>query len=279
MRTYKLTIAYDGSRYFGWQRQPDTEMTIQGMLEKKIGEIMGYAVEVNGSGRTDGGVHARGQTASVILSGKVEEGKFLTMLNEHLPEDVRILKMELVKNGFHARHAARGKYYEYTIDTGEKANPFTRKYVYHYPLPDGRKLDLKAMRGAAGELLGTHDFAAFTDRVDEKSTIRRIDEISIVEESGETVEVGEIARISRNVGTMAEMDVGQGQIRIRYKGSGFMYHMVRILTGTLLEVGTGKRAPESVKKALESGKRADAGFLAPACGLCLMEVYYNSAPR
>lgn len=255
MRTYKLTIAYDGSRYFGWQRQPDTELTIQGMLEKRIGEIMGYAVEVNGSGRTDGGVHARGQTASVILAGKVEEGKFLAMLNEHLPEDVRVLKMELVKNGFHARHAARGKCYEYTIDTGEKANPFTRKYTYHYPLPDGRKLDLQAMRRAAGELLGTHDFAAFTDRVDEKSTMRRIDEISIVEEAG------------------------QGQIRIRYKGSGFMYHMVRILTGTLLEVGTGKRAPESVKKALESGKRADAGFLAPACGLCLMEVYYNSAPR
>ena len=100
MRTYKLTIAYDGSRFRGWQRQPDTELTIQGILEKNIAEIVGYDVEVNGSGRTDGGVHARGQTASVILSGKAEEETFLSVLNEKLPEDVRVLQMELVKNGF-----------------------------------------------------------------------------------------------------------------------------------------------------------------------------------
>ena len=116
MRTYKLTIAYDGSRFRGWQRQPDTDMTIQGILERDISEYVGYKVEVNGSGRTDGGVHASGQTASIILSGKVDEPVFLTEINEKIPEDIRIINMELAKNGFHARHSARGKRYEYTID-------------------------------------------------------------------------------------------------------------------------------------------------------------------
>ena len=245
MRTYKLTIAYDGSRFRGWQRQPDTELTIQGILEKNIAEIVGYDGEVNGSGRTDGGVHARGQTASVILSGKAEEETFLSVLNEKLPEDVRVLQMELVKNGFHARYSARGKCYEYVIDTAEKADVFARKYTFHYP----QKLDLQKMRQAADYLLGTHDFAGFTDRVDDKSTVRRIDEIKITAD-----------------GT---------KIHISYRGSGFMYHMVRILTGTLLEAGTGARTPESVKEVLESGVRSESGFLAPASGLCLMEVCYT----
>lgn len=245
MRTYKLTIAYDGSRFRGWQRQPDTELTIQGILEKNIAEIVGYDVEVNGSGRTDGGVHARGQTASVILAGKAEEETFLSILNEKLPEDVRVLQIELVKNGFHARHSARGKCYEYVIDTAEKAEVFARKYTFHYP----QKLDLQKMRLAADNLQGTHDFAGFTDRLDDKSTVRRIDDIRITAD--------------------------ETKIRIRYQGSGFLYHMVRILTGTLLEVGTGARTAESVKDALQSGLRSDSGFLAPASGLCLMEVYYR----
>lgn len=272
MRTYKLTIAYDGSRFRGWQRQPDTELTIQGVLERELAKIVGYEVEVNGSGRTDGGVHARGQTASVILSGKVEEGKILSMLNEHLPEDIRILRMELVKNGFHARHSARGKCYEYTIDIAPKADVFARKYTFHYPLTDGRQLDLETMRRAAGELLGTHDFAGFTDRVDEKSTMRRIDEIEI-RRGGE--ESGSVEIKSLETKGAKSINSPDTKIHIRYRGSGFMYHMVRILTGTLLEVGSGERTVESVKRALESGDRGDSGFLAPASGLCLMEVYYK----
>lgn len=245
MRTYKLTIMYDGSRFRGWQRQPDTELTVQGILEKHISELAGYPVEVNGSGRTDGGVHAAGQTASIVLSGKVDEAAFQEKLNGLLPEDIRVIQTELVKNGFHARHSARGKRYEYTIDTGERGDVFSRKYAFHYP----EKPDVEKMRLAAGYLKGTHDFAGFTDRTDEKSTTRRIYDI-IVKQSG-------------------------NRIQIEYTGSGFMYHMVRILTGTLLEVGTGQRSPESVLKALNSGVRADAGFLAPACGLCMKEVYYQ----
>lgn len=247
MRTYKLTIAYDGSRFRGWQRQPDTKLTVQGILEKNISELAGYPVEVHGSGRTDGGVHALGQTASFCLSGKVEEQDFREELNKILPEDIRIVRMELVKNSFHARYSARGKCYEYSIDTGERANVFSRKYTFHYPY----ELDLNKMQIAANTLMGSHDFAGFTDRVDEHSAVRRIYKIEI-KRSGNLV-------------------------KIEYRGSGFMYHMVRILTGTLLEVGTGERTIESVTEILKHGARADAGFLVPASGLCLKKVYYDEA--
>lgn len=247
MRTYKLTIAYDGSRFRGWQRQPDTKLTVQGILEKNISELAGYPVEVHGSGRTDGGVHALGQTASFCLSGKLEEQDFREELNKILPEDIRIVRMELVKNSFHARYSARGKCYEYSIDTGERANVFSRKYTFHYPY----ELDLNKMQIAANTLMGSHDFAGFTDRVDEHSAVRRIYKIEI-KRSGNLV-------------------------KIEYRGSGFMYHMVRILTGTLLEVGTGERTIESVTEILKHGVRADAGFLVPASGLCLKKVYYDEA--
>lgn len=246
MRTYKLTIAYDGTRYQGWQRQPDTEMTIQGTLERTICTWKGYPVEVDGSGRTDGGVHAKAQSASIRLPGKVEEEVFLKEVNQMLPEDIRVTGVELVKNGFHARYSASGKQYVYTIDTREKADVFTRKYCFHYP----EHLDTRAMRAAAGCLIGKHDFAAFTDRNEDQSTIRTIYDIRIEEQGN--------------------------KVKILYKGNGFMYHMVRILTGTLLEVGTGRRTLEETKGLLDGGERWQAGFLVPACGLMLKEVYYGS---
>ncbi len=244
MRTYKLTIAYDGTRYQGWQRQPDTDLTIQGTLERTICVLKGYPVEVNGSGRTDGGVHAEAQTASIRLSGKVDEETFCREWNEMLPEDIRVLRVELVKNGFHARYSASGKLYEYTVDTREKADVFTRKYCFHFP----EHPDVEAMRSAAERLVGKHDFAAFTDRNEEQSSIRTIYRIQI-EEHG-------------------------SKIKFLYEGNGFMYHMVRILTGTLLEAGTGKRTLEETAALLEGGERWRAGFLAPACGLKLKAVYY-----
>lgn len=244
MRTYKLTVSYDGSRYQGWQRQPDTDLTIQGTLERTLTSLMGYPVEVNGSGRTDGGVHAKGQTASIVLSGKMDEEELFTKLNQALPEDIRVKKVELMKNNFHARYSARGKCYEYTIDTREKADVFQRKYSFHYP----EELDIEKMQQAADLLVGLYDFAGYTDRPDEKSSNRRIYSIKVNSDGD--------------------------KIRIEYRGSGFMYHMVRILTGTLLEVGSGVRNVKSVKRPLKSGVRAEAGFLAPASGLCLKEVYY-----
>ena len=238
MRTYRLVIAYDGTAYQGWQRQANTEMTIQGILESCISKAAGYAVEVNG-------VHARGQTASVVLHGKAEDGFFTEKVNKLLPPDIRIREAGLEKNGFHARKSAVGKRYVYQIDTDEKPDVFDRRYTYHFP----KKLDIAAMQQAAELLTGTHEFAAYTDKKDEMSTKRTI---------------------------YAIMVGGQGgRINIQYEGTGFLYHMVRILTGTLLEVGMGTRRIESVTIALEAKDRTKAGFLAPARGLFLDEVYYK----
>lgn len=247
MRTYKITIMYDGSRYQGWQRQKSSEKTVQGILEKALTQTTGRKTEVDGSGRTDGGVHSRGQTASVTLPGKVEEEKFCQSLNEILPEDIRIKGMTLVKNGFHARLSAAGKRYEYLIDTREKPDVFTRKYTCHYPYD----LNMPAMEEAAAYLIGTHDFAGFTDKKEEKSTIRTIYDIII--------------------------DKQDYKIRIEYYGTGFLYHMVRILTGTLLEIGTGEKRPAQAASVLAKKNREYAGFLAPARGLFLKEVYYNES--
>ena len=133
MRTYKLTISYDGSRYQGWQRQAATDNTIQFILEWSIGKLVGYRVHVDGSGRTDAGVHARGQVASVKLSKFYDAEEMRDSLNRYLPEDIRVMKAELVKNGFHARKSAKGKKYEYYIDCREKPDVFSRRYCYHYP--------------------------------------------------------------------------------------------------------------------------------------------------
>lgn len=244
MRTYKLIISYDGSRYQGWQRQATTDNTIQFVLERSIGKLVGYRVHVDGSGRTDAGVHARGQVASVKLSRLYDVKELKDSLNRCLPEDIRIMKAELVRNTFHARKSAKGKKYEYYIDCREKPDVFSRRYCYHYPA----KLDIDAMREAADYLIGVRNFISFTDDKDCKDPVRRITNIKIVS-TGE-------------------------KVRITYYGTGFLYHMVRILTGTLLEVGTGKRKPSMIPVIIAAEDRSSAGFLAPARGLFLRKVYY-----
>ena len=179
------------------------------------------------------------------LHGKAEDGFFTEKVNKLLPPDIRIREAGLEKNGFHARKSAVGKRYVYQIDTDEKPDVFDRRYTYHFP----KKLDIAAMQQAAELLTGTHEFAAYTDKKDETSTKRTI---------------------------YAIMVGGQGgRINIQYEGTGFLYHMVRILTGTLLEVGMGTRRIESVTIALEAKDRTKVGFLAPARGLFLDEVYYK----
>lgn len=244
MRTYKLIIAYDGSRYKGWQRQATTDNTIQWIMEWSIGKLVGYRVQVDGSGRTDSGVHARGQVASVKLSKLYDCGELRDALNRYLPEDIRVVRVELVKNGFHARKSAKGKKYEYYIDCREKPDVFSRRYCYHYP----EKLDIEAMRAAVPYLTGIKDCSSFTDDKDCKDPVRKIYNIKIVR-SGE-------------------------KVRITYYGSGFLYHMIRILTGTLLEIGTGKRESEMLPVVIAAQDRSLAGFLAPARGLFLRKVYY-----
>ncbi|MEF9997827.1 MAG: tRNA pseudouridine(38-40) synthase TruA [Lachnospiraceae bacterium] len=246
MRTYKMTINYDGSQYQGWQRQVNTNATIQWVLEWTIGKLMGYCVKVDASGRTDSGVHAKGQVATVELSGAVDEIEFRHSLNLHLPEDIKVTKVELVKGGFHARRNATGKCYEYLLDQREKPDVFMRRYCYHYP----KELDLEAMREACKYLIGRHDFKSFTDKKNHKSTVRSITNITIEQ-------------------------LEQQKVKICYQGTGFLYHMVRILMGTLLEVGSGQRNPRDMQTILEGQERALAGYLAPARGLTLKEVYYQ----
>lgn len=244
MRTYRLTIAYDGTAYQGWQKQSNTDRTIQGILEKALSERMGFAVSIDGSGRTDAGVHALGQTASVRLPGAAAPDFFTVELNRMLPPDIRIRDACLMKNGFHARKSAVGKAYEYHIDTAAKPNVFTRRYCAHFPHP----LDTDAMRRTAVLLTGTHEYAGYTDKKDDRSTLRTVSDIRITAQGSRIV--------------------------IGYEGSGFLYHMVRILTGTLIEAGVRQRTPESAEEVLYTKDRKQAGFLAPAQGLFLREVYY-----
>lgn len=239
-----MIIAYDGTKYQGWQRQSTTPMTIQEIIEKVIEEVVGYSVKIAGSGRTDGGVHAKGQVANVKLSGKVKEKVFLNKLNEKLPEDIRIRHVQLVPNRFHSRLDAVAKTYEYIVDTGEKPSVFTRKYCYHYTKP----LDIDKMQKAVELLIGKHDFSAFTDKKDEKSGVRELYSVKI--------------------------EKHEQKIYFYFYGNGFMYHQVRILMGTLLEAGTGERSVESVREVLAARERAKAGFLAPALALTLKEVEY-----
>ncbi len=245
MRNYKMILSYDGSNYKGWQRLANEPLTIQGIIEKAISNRVGYDVTIDGSGRTDAGVHAKGQVANVKLSGLVELEEFQKDLNDLLPKDIQINAVELVKNGFHSRLNAKGKFYSYSIDLREKPCVFTRKYTYHF----GQNIDIERMKQASTYLVGTHDFSAFCDKKDEKSAIRTIHGINFV--------------------------MKRDQLILEYFGNGFLNHMVRIVTGTLLEVGSNQKEVNQVKSILESRVRANAGFAAPARGLCLEEVYYT----
>lgn len=245
---FKVTAAYDGTRYDGWQKQGNTANTIQAKLEAILSKLEGEAVEIVGAGRTDAGVHALGQVFHVKLNSKQSEEEVFEYLNRYLPEDIAVKKVEAVDLRFHSRYQAVGKKYLYRIWNGNAPDPFQRKYQYHLP----KKLDVEAMKNAAGFLTGTWDFQSFcANKRMKKSTVRALYDISI-EQKGE-------------------------EITILYYGNGFLYHMARILTGTLIEVGQGLRSAESVKEILEKKDRQAAGFTAPAKGLFLMEVLYDSA--
>lgn len=242
---YKLTIQYDGSRYDGWQRQRSTDNTIQGKLEGILSRLAEEPVELHGAGRTDAGVHAEGQTASVKLSGSRDPAQVMEYLNRYLPEDIAVIAAEAVPERFHARLSAVGKVYRYDVRLGAVPDVFRRRYQYRVEEP----LDTAAMRAAAAALIGTHDFRAFcSNQRTKKSTVRTISAIDIVQDGAE--------------------------LSITYRGDGFLYHMVRILTGTLLEVGQGLRAPGEMETILASRSRALAGKTAPAQGLTLVEVRY-----
>ncbi|MCD7836961.1 MAG: tRNA pseudouridine(38-40) synthase TruA [Lachnospiraceae bacterium] len=245
-QNYKLTIAYDGSRYYGWERQPNTEMTIQGKLENVLSRMAGAPVEIIGAGRTDSGVHAKAMIANAFLDTDLSVEEIRDYMNRYLPDDICVCEIRKAGERFHSRYNALGKTYCYTCYIGDTKPVFDRKYVYIL----NEKPDIEAMKKAAEILKGEHDFASFCSNPRmKKSTVRRVDRIDI-EQEGE-------------------------YLLFTYHGTGFLQHMVRILTGTLLEVGYGIRTPESMTELIEARSRALAGATAPAQGLCMLKVDYH----
>ncbi len=252
MINYKLKIQYDGTRYKGWQRQKSTDQTIQGKIESILHKQFGRQIEIDGSGRTDAGVHACGQVANFRLHQEevaqfgADPDRLMDLINEYLPEDIAVVEVRMASERFHSRLNAVEKTYVYRLWNSTTPNVFDRKYVCQIPQP----LDVQAMRTAAELLLGTHDFAAFCGNAKmKKSTVRSVYEIRI-EEFG-------------------------SEVRITYRGNGFLQNMVRILTGTLVEIGLGQRQANSIPEILTSKERCNAGGMMPACGLMLVEVKYD----
>ena len=244
MRNLRLDICYDGTRYRGWQRLSGVDNTIQGKLEQTLSRILGEEIEISGSGRTDAGAHALGQVANFHCESQMPPDEMLSQLRRYLPEDIGIYSCREAAERFHARLNARTKTYRYRIWNSEAPCVFQRRFVTVLP----EKLDISAMERAAAHLLGEHDFSAFcAAKSKKKSTVRRIDAITITREGEE--------------------------LRFDVTGNGFLYNMVRILVGTLVEVGLHKRNPDSIPD-LFGGSRSEAGVLMPAQGLCLMEVTY-----
>ena len=244
MRNIKLTIEYDGKKFGGWQKQPD-KLNIQGEIEEAIKQITDEDVELNASGRTDSGVHSLGQVANFKTNSKIEIDKFAVAINSKLKKSIVIKQAEEVDDNFHARYSCKGKKYRYIINNSYQGTAIYRDLECHIP----QKLDIEKMREAIKYFEGEHDFKGFkASGTSSKSTIRNIYKAEIITE-------GE-------------------RIMIELTGNGFMYNMVRIISGTIVEVGLGKIKPEEIPEIINSKDRTKAGKTLPAHGLYLVEVYY-----
>lgn len=245
MRNFKVILQYEGTRYQGWQKQESTDNTIQGKLEALLSKMAGTKVEIQGSGRTDAGVHAAGQVANFHLDTDQSPLQIMEYMNFYLPEDIAVISIEEVPERFHSRLNAKGKTYLYRVINSSVPHIFDRKYAWTVE----EKLDVDAMRRAAAFMEGTHDYKAFTSlKKSKKSTIRTVECILI--------------------------ECVDDEIRFTFRGDGFLYHMVRIMMGTLIEVGLHKKKPEEITGIFEKGLRENAGELVPAKGLTLLEVRY-----
>lgn len=245
MRRFKLTVEYDGTAYSGWQRQINGP-SVQQTLEEALCRLTGERIAVTGSSRTDAGVHALGLCAHFDSASRIPPEKVSFALNTMLPPDIRVRESSLAPEGFHARYAARGKVYRYVFCNARHMCAIGRQYRAHVPLP----LDVPLMHREAQTLVGTHDFAAFAASGSvARSTVRTLYRIEVVRR-GEDV-------------------------TLTVLGDGFLYNMVRIIAGTLAEVGAGRREPGAMARALETGDRLELGYTAPACGLTLLAVLYG----
>jgi tRNA pseudouridine38-40 synthase len=250
-QTFRLTIAYDGTDFIGWQRQA-SGVSIQGLLEDALSELDGRPVTVIGAGRTDAGVHARGQVAGAALERQIDAAAVVRAVNIRLPASVRILDAVQVSDDFHARFDARRKSYRYRIWNADVMSPFERSYAWHVPM----HLDLTAMAEAAAALRGTHDFAAFQGTgSDTQTTVRTVVESAVTSDPGSPLIVYDAT------------------------GEGFLRHMVRNIVGTLVEVGRGRFPARWIGDVLASRARSAAGPTAPAQGLILMAVAYDDEEK
>lgn len=245
---YKMTIAYDGTHYAGWQVQPGKK-TVQGEVERAIEHLVGHHIRIHHSGRTDAGVHAKGQVAHFDLKETVDTGRFMNGLNAQLDYDVRVMKFESVRPDFNARYDAVSKEYRYFIWNGQSVPPELRLYRLH----ERRNLNIKAMRAAAEQLVGKHDFAAFTANPQRE--------------------------IEGTVKTVTKLTVSrtrEGDVTIAVTGEGFLYKMVRSIAGFLLRVGIGELKPEDAKRFLKAGARTNEVPTVKSLGLFLWRVDYGS---
>lgn len=244
MRNIKLTIEYDGKEYGGWQKQPD-KLNIQGEIEKAIEEITGEKVDLTASGRTDAGVHSLGQTANFKTDSKIPIEKFAKAINSRLKKSIVIKSAEEVDEKFHSRYSVKSKTYRYIINNSENGTAIYRGLEYHVPM----KLDYEKMNEAIKYFIGEHDFKAFkASGTSSKSSVRKILDGSVRKEGERVI--------------------------IEVTGTGFLYNMVRIISGTLLDVGLGKIKPENIPSIIESKDRTKAGKTLPAHGLYLLQVNY-----
>ena len=247
---YKLLIQYDGTDFHGWQSQ-DGLRTVQGELENALSLVEGNKVNLYGSGRTDAGVHAEGQVASVKLEREISPQKLRNAINGNVGKDVRVLEASVVDSEFHARYSALGKTYVYRIVNGPVISPFWSRYAHQ----DARPLDLEKMQSAAELFLGKHDWTAFSAaQSDVEDRVRTITDLEIGERSDE-----------RARSTLIE---------IKVSANGFLRYMVRAIAGTLMAAGRGELDRNAVQQAIEAGVRPTAAVTAPACGLTLVSVKY-----
>ena len=249
---FKLTLQYDGTEFHGWQMQGDVQRTVQGELTRVLNLLDGREVSVHGAGRTDAGVHALAQVASVELRREITPDKLCAAINGNLGRDVRVVQVEAVSDEFHARYSARGKTYCYRVINAPFMSPFWLRYAHH----EARVLDIELMRRAARLFLGEHDWTAFSAAQSEvKTRVRKLTELEVKERWSE-----------RGAGPMVDITVS---------ADGFLRYMVRSIAGTLLAVGRGEMDEERIRRAIKSGERNLAGATAPACGLTLVRVHYD----
>ena len=250
MRWLKITLAYDGRAYAGWQVQPD-EPTVQAALELAWNEITGERLRLTAAGRTDSGVHALGQVAAVSTNSRLPNDELVQALNAKLPADVAVLSVQDAPQEFHATYDAQRKTYRYHIHNGRIRNVFDREFSWHYPQP----LDVPAMHQAGQALVGRHDFSSFQSAGSPRpDSVRTIHALAVQRGSGESEE----------------------QISVEITGDGFLYNMVRSIVGTLVQVGKGAHAAQWVADVLQAQDRKAAGPTAPAHGLFLVSVEYDA---